>query len=372
MHRRQFLRCTTFSAAAAGLFGFDRLVCADQVSWPDSDEDISVDVYPTTGKVQRSGEGSICVLDDGSLLYATTEFFATEDAADAHIIARRSADGGKTWGEPRELQKNTGKLNVMSATLRRLPKWNEAKPPLGMFYLEKNAPDDLKVLLRVSQDECRSFGEPIQVSTIGGYHVMNNDRVSVLKGGRLLAPVASSPNHIQVNHFQCFCFLSDDGGRSWRVSKNKVDYAKRGAMEPEVIELRDGTVLMIIRTQLGHIAAATSADGGETWNEAKSFGVRAPEAPATLRRIPTTGDLLLLWNDTFVEGAGHGGRRTPLNSAVSSDEGKTWKHKRILEDDPSGSFCYMSLIFHEGRAVMSYYVGGGSRFRSLPITWFYA
>ena len=121
-------------------------------------------------------------------------------------------------------------------------------------------------------------------------------------------------------------------------------------MEPEVIELKDGTVLMIIRTQLGHIAAATSADGGQTWSEAKSFGVRAPEAPATLRRIPTTGDLLLLWNDTYVKGAGHGGRRTPLNSAVSSDEGKTWKHKRVLEDDPSASYCYMSLIFHKGRA----------------------
>ena len=371
MHRRQFLATTALSVSA-GMTGLARLCRADEVTWPNSDEDISVDVYPVTKTVRRSGEGSICVLDDGSLLYATTEFSSAADAAKAHIVARRSVDGGRTWGEKRELQENTGKLNVMSTTLRRLPKWDGAKPPVGMFYLEKNAPDDLKVMLRVSKDECRTFGEPIQVSTIPGYHVMNNDRVTVLKSGRLLAPVASSPNHIKVNHFKCFCFLSDDGGRTWRVSKNSVDYGRRGAMEPEVIELKDGTVLMIFRTQLGHIAAATSADGGETWSEAKSFGVRAPEAPATLRRIPTTGDLLLLWNDTFTEGAGHGGRRTPLNSAVSSDEGKTWKHKRVLEDDPTAGYCYMSLIFHKGRAVMSYYVKGGSRFRSLPIEWFYA
>ena len=218
MHRRQFLTTTALSASV-GMTGLGRFCRADDVTWPDSDEDISVDVYPKTQIVRRSGEGSICVLNDGSLLYATTEFFAAADAAKAHLVARRSTDGGKTWGKPREIQRNTGKLNVMSLTFRRLPKWNEAKPPMGLFYLEKNGPDDLRVLLRVSDDECQTFGEPIRVSTIPGYHVMNNDRVTVLKNGRLLAPVASSPNHLKVNHFECFCFLSDDGGRSWRVSK---------------------------------------------------------------------------------------------------------------------------------------------------------
>ncbi len=105
-------------------------------------------------------------------------------------------------------------------------------------------------------------------------------------------------------------------------------------MEPEVVELSDGSLLMHFRTQLGHIAASESADGGETWTEARSWGVRAPEAPATLRRIPSTGDLLLIWNDTYRDGEGHGGKRTPLTAAVSTDEGQTWSHRRDLETDP--------------------------------------
>ncbi len=73
-------------------------------------------------------------------------------------------------------------------------------------------------------------------------------------------------------------------------------------MEPEVIELIDGRVMMIVRTQLGYIANSYSSDGGDTWSEPGRLSVQAPEAPATLRRIPATGDLLLIWNNTFKEG----------------------------------------------------------------------
>ena len=65
-----------------------------------------------------------------------------------------------------------------------------------------------------------------------------------------------------------------------------------------------------------------------------SLGVQAPEAPATLRRIPATGDLLLIWNNTFTAGIGHGGPRTPLTAAVSNDEGETWKIVDNLEANP--------------------------------------
>src|SRR6185437_9551070 len=136
-------------------------------------------------------------------------------------------------------------------------------------------------------------------------------------------------------------------------------------------------LLMHFRTQLGHIAVSESADGGETWGEARSWGVRAPEAPATLRRIPSTGHLLLVWNDTFRAGAGHGGKRTPLTAAVSTDEGRTWTYRRDLETSDQHTYAYTSLAFHQGRALLTYYVRDeasgriSSRFRSIPIGWFY-
>jgi sialidase-1 len=263
----------------------------------------------------------------------------------------------------------------MSATLRRLDPV-DGNSPIGMFYLVKNGYDDLDVFLRVSQDESASFGKPILVTNTPGYHVMNNDRVTLLNSGRLLVPVASTADVRSENHFVSHCFLSDDGGETWRDSRENVDLAKRGAMEPEVFETRDGRVGMILRTQLGYIAVSYSSDNGDTWSEPASLGVTAPEAPATLRRIPATGDLLLIWNDNYQQGAGHGGKRTPLTVAISTDDGKTWSQTRNLEENADQTYAYTSLTFVQHRAVISYYVEQAgrisSRFRSIPVRSLYA
>jgi sialidase-1 len=336
------------------------------------------DVYPATEQNPRYSEGSVAVLTDGALLYATTEFAGgAGDAAKARVVARESRDGGRTWGEPRVLQENVGKRNVMSATLRRL-KPNAAGGPLGLFYLVKNGPADLKVYLRVSDDEGRSFGKPVCATEGPGYHVMNNDRVAVLSTGRIVCPVAWTADIAKGGHFVSLCFFSDDGGKTWKKGAGSVDAPKRGAMEPEVVELAGGRLLMIARTQLGHIMTAISKDGGDRWGEPGQLPVKAPEAPATVRRVPATGDLLLIWNNTYDPKAGHGGRRTPLTAAVSSDEGRTWKHARDLEADADRAFAYASVAFVRDRAVLTYYVAGpkggrlSSRFRSLPVGRLYA
>ena len=337
------------------------------------------DVYPATDKNPRYSEGSVALLADGTLLYATTEFVGgSADAATARIIGRESRDGGRTWGEPRVLQKNVGKQNVMSATLRRL-KPGPAPAPLGLFYLVKNGPSDLKVYLRISTDEARSFGDSVCVTDAPGYHVLNNDRVTVLANGRIIVPVAwdSDIGRKGGMHSVSFCYFSDDGGKSWRRGRGVVDVPKRGAMEPEVIELDGKRLLMIVRTQLGHIATALSSDGGDTWDEPGKLPLKAPESPATIRRIPATGDLLLVWNNTFDPRAGHGGRRTPLAAAISSDEGRTWKDVRNLEDDPARTYAYTSILFVKDRVLLTYYITDptsqrwSSRFRSMPVGWFY-
>ena len=341
------------------------------------EEDIANLVFTPTDENPRYTEGSVLELNDGSLLFAITEFFESgSDFAKAHIIARRSGDGGLNWGEPRILQKNTGGLNCMSVTLRRLPT-PDSPQRIALFYLQKNSHSDLDLFVKYSNDEAETFGDAILVTDMPGYHVVNNDRVTQLSTGRLLAPAASTPDVTEVNHFESRCFISDDQGQSWRAGKEAVDLPKRGAMEPEVIELEDGRVLMIMRNQLGTISKAYSEDGGETWSEPSSLGPIAPEAPATLRRIPSTGDLLLIWNKNLDPSASHGGKRTPLNVAISKDEGETWILERELETNPNLSYSYPSLTFVRDRVVLSYWVGDSSKrqwstkFRSLPVSWFY-
>lgn len=346
---------------------------------PDEDPPVEIarDVYRATDAHPRYSEGSIIKLDSGDLLYATTEFIGGgADDANARIVGSVSRDGGRTWHSRGILQQNVGRRNVMSVTLRKFrtpDSWCVA-----MFYLVKNSPRDLKVYLRLSRDDGRTFDAPILVTNAEGYHVMNNDRVAQLHDGRLLCPVAWTSDVVRDNHFVSFCYLSDDGGRTWLRGDGHVDLPKRGAMEPEIIERRDGTLLMLLRTQLGEIYASRSEDRGVSWSPAASWGVVSPEAPATLRRIPATGDWLLVWNPRHEAGRGHGGPRTPLRAAVSCDEGRTWAHHRDLETRSDQTFAYTSLTFHGDRVLLSYYVRDessgkiSSRFRSLPLRWFYA
>ena len=337
---------------------------------------VSHDVFTASTEHPRYSEGSIIPLMDGSLLLATTEFDnSTSDFAPARIVARRSRDDGNTWNEREILQDNVGRLNVMSATVRRFRAQQGAA--IGLFYLQKNSRDDLKVYLRTSADDGRTFGEPRLITDSPGFHVMNNDRVTELADGRLLCPVAWTRDFQADDHFVSFCYWSDDEGKSWSTGMSRVNVQKRGAMEPEVLELKDGRVLMIVRTQLGEIYASFSNDRGESWSSAKPWRVRSPESPATLRRIPATGDLLLVWNPVYNAGADHGGKRTPLVAAISTDEGRNWGAPRILEDRTDQEYAYTSVAFFEWRVLLSYYVGDDStdrystRFRSLPLNWFY-
>ena len=79
-----------------------------------------------------------------------------------------------------------------------------------------------------------------------------------------------------------------------------------------------------------------------------------------MKRIPSTGDLLAVWND-------HSGRfpspsqlneRRPLACAISSDEGKTWKHNQLLDDAPEHGFHYTAIHFTDDAVLLAYCAGG--------------
>lgn len=364
--------------AADALLALAADPAAAAAAGPAADEDVSQRLFAASAEHPRWSEGSLAVLADGTLLLAMTRFIGGgADASAADIVARRSHDGGLTWDAATVLQENVGQRNVMSVTLRRLRPDAVCDGPLGLFYLVKNGDTDLQVMLRVSEDEAVTFGPPRPVTARSGYHVLNNDRVLVLSGGRLLCPVSWTADQARENHYRALCFLSDDEGRTWRAGRGEVDLPRRGAMEPEVIEQPDGHVMMIVRSQLGRIYAARSRDGGDTFDQPVPWGPPAPEAPATLRRVPATGDLLLVWNHHTDPNESHFGRRTPLTAAVSSDGGTHWRHLRNLESNPAETYAYTSLEFHRGRVLASYYVRDESsgwisaRFRSLPVGWFY-
>jgi hypothetical protein len=53
--------------------------------------------------------------------------------------------------------------------------------------------------------------------------------------------------------------------------------------------------------------------------------------------------------------------RTPLAAATSADDGETWGTPVLLETDPARGFCYTALHVVEDAVLLAYCCGGGSR-----------
>lgn len=309
----------------------------------------------------RNSEGDFIQLKDGRVLFIYSHFTGGGgDHAAGHLAARSSSDGGKTWTDQDAIiVEREGDFNVMSVSLLRLQTGE-----IALFYLRKNSLTDCRPLLRISKDEGKTWSDPTVCISEVGYNVLNNDRAVQLKSGRLILPVALH-NTPEQNKFDArgiiSCHLSDDNGQSWRQSRTRQKGENITLQEPGVIELKDGRLMMFCRTPHGSQYLSYSQDQGDTWTAFLPSNIKSPQSPATIERIPQTGDLLMVWNHHDKVEAKYQGKRTPFHVAVSRDEGKTWEKIKTLEDDPNGWYCYTALDFLGDHVLLGHCAGDRRR-----------
>ena len=317
-----------------------------------------VTVAPVAAEHPRQSEAAIIPLKDGSLLLGWTDFYGNSgaDHGPARIVGRISKDDGKTWGDVHTLIENDGGCNVMEVNFLRLRDGR-----IALFYCQKNSEEkDCRVNMRTSADEGKTWSAPKEMSPAGHYVGLTNGRSLRLKTGRILLEAWEAGD--------CYCYLSDDDGATWRESR-RIKPEKADSYEPICIERKDGSVLMLLRTMAEGQYRSISRDGGETWDAPKPTQLLCTPSPAALTRIPTTGDLLVIWNDN--PGAKS---RNPLTSAISRDEGETWEQLRNIESTPDDAWAYPAVTWAGNNALTTYfnYKGGHSlQLRIIPSDWFY-
>jgi sialidase-1 len=326
----------------------------------------------------RNSEGDFVTLKDGRILFVYSHFTgkSSSDFGSSHLAARYSSDGGNTWTEKDEIiVENEGAMNVMSVSLLRLKSGK-----LALFYARKNSINDCIPLMRISEDEGKSWKAPVVcITDVPGYYVLNNARVIQSASGRLLVPVALHTSDVQGvapekmesrfnNYGQLFCYYSDNDGKTWKRSEKVKVPEEVMAQEPGLVELKNGSIMMYIRTDRGMQYSSYSKDRGKTWTAAGPTNIPSPLSPATIVRDPATQQLVVIWNNYGVLGRGYG-KRTPFNIAVSDNEGLSWKHVKMLHDDPDGHYCYTAARFNlEGDLLLSYCAGFRSKGTGLSIT----
>ncbi len=142
----------------------------------------------------------------------------------------------------------------------------------------------------------------------------------------------------------CYAYFSDDGGASWERSLGSIMVwplpgeqdrgGFGGTSEPVVQELRDGRILMLLRTKVGRFFQSISDDGGKNWKTATPTRLSSGDVPSDLDRLRSSKDLLVIWNQTSGQEIRRGYYRSRLSVALSSDEGKTWKNFKTVESSP--------------------------------------
>ena len=134
--------------------------------------------------------------------------------------------------------------------------------------------------------------------------------------------------------------LSNDGGYTWeRVAIPSADTVK--VIQPTLIQLPDGNLKALLRSDQNYVLESISKDEGKTWSEVKNGRMLNPNSGIDAVTL-ADGTFLLVYNPTEA-GSDWSDGRNKLNLAYSTD-GENWKDVLKLEDEAEGEFSYPAII----------------------------
>ena len=274
-----------------------------------------------------------------------------------------SKDGGRTWTDAEPYSIDGQELGGAGdpTSLIRLKSGK-----LALIYGRNTdvvgAPPGDDLFYRTSMDDGETWSEEQRINAPGVTASPYHDTLTQLDSGRLVLPVRwlisgrytdsaeagawgtfqgipyKVEGHGHVPEMDTtFVYFSDDEGETWQASNTEVLIWHKdgfGGMwpcdEPNLAQLKNGDLLMFMRTTLGRVYATTSSNGGADWRMPFPTKLAASYSPCRLRRIPKTGDLLCIWNQLSADEIRRGYRRGRLSLAISTNNGKTWENFKTL------------------------------------------
>ena len=267
--------------------------------------------------------------------------------------ALRSSDEGRTWSST-ALFAESGKFDVSNerALLRTregviISAWMngaERKEPKGWHWGEKDVSWRdfvLPTYTSRSTDDGKTWETPVKLGDpwCGCIHSLIQ-----MRGGRI---VLVGQEIIPQWRHATVMFVSDDLGKTWQRG-DMLDYGvgahdHAGSIEGSVIERKDGSLYLLLRTESGWLWEATSRDGLK-WEGLRQSQIRSVTCCPQLARL-ADGRIALLWNAPPRHLPSNGTSRAELSLAFSDDEALTWSKPVVVAANyaPGGRVSYPYL-----------------------------
>ncbi|MEW6201534.1 MAG: sialidase family protein [bacterium] len=247
-----------------------------------------------------------------------------EKAKDVAIYAARLKKGETKWSKPWIIHDTPDKSEGNPVL------WLAPDKTLWLFFttIMMEHWDDARMFYRKSYDEGKTWTE--QVTLIEDLGWMPRFKPLLLTNGDILLPIYDEM--LYRSHF----YISTDGGKKWKKSVQII--TPGGAIQPSVVQLSDGSLLTVMRSGSKNGLAwwATSKDNGRHWSKPFTNILKNPGSGSDMVKL-ANGHLAIVFNDSPE-------RRNPISAAISTDEGKTWNYKRVIEKDDFGEYSYPSVI----------------------------
>lgn len=319
--------------------------------------------------VFRSGESgyhtfripAIIRADNGDLLaFCEGRKNGSGDFGNIDIVMRRSADGGKQWGELQVVAEFNDLQAGNPAPIIDL--LNPDHPGrVWLFYNTGNCTEQQmrermglkETWYRVSDDHGINWLPPVNITTQVHKHSGNSSlpgdwrsyantpghALQIMNGpfkGRLVVAAnhSSGPPQGRFRDYRAHAFFSDDFGRTFQLSPD-VEYP--GSNESMAAELGNGGILLNSRNQSGDQKfrlISRSRDAGRSWDTTYlEKNLIDPVNQGSVLTLGYSGKNAIIAHSHAQDST----RRNNLMLHISRDDGRSWKPYLVIDQAPEGA-----------------------------------
>ena len=307
--------------------------------------------------------GVVSAADGTVLAYCEARKGGPSDWADIDVLARRSTDGGRTWGPPTVLVTKPADAKQNPAGPKRAAGAVTVNNPVAVADGARGVVHFLycveydRCFYRRSGDAGKTFADPVEITAAFEKFRPEYDWKVIatgpghgvkLRSGRLVVPVWLSTSTKGPHRPSCVATIySDDDGKTWRRGDVVPTPGLVNPSETAVVEVGGKVMLNIRHEGEPHRRAVVEGrDGAGGWGQVR-FDDALPEPVCMASLLQLGQDSLLFCNPNNPSGR----ERKNLTVKRSDDVGRTWKDVVTLEPGPS---AYSDLAQAGGEVLCLY------------------